>query len=58
VRGRIRVVRRRRAKSGILYAQGRPVRVWREVRASWESWMLERITDCGRGVAWNERKLE
>jgi hypothetical protein len=58
-RGRISVVRRRRAKSGILYAQGRPVKEWTEVRAECEvvtSSVTTSATNCGRGEAWKARE--
>jgi len=46
-------VRRVKAKSGIAYAQGRPVRECKLVRAS----CATRTRDWGFGDAWKERQL-
>jgi hypothetical protein len=58
-RGRMSVVRRRSAKRGMEYAQGRPVKEWREVRAECEvvtSSVTTSVMNCGRGEAWKARE--
>jgi hypothetical protein len=58
-RGRMSVVRRRSAKRGMEYAQGRPVKECIEVRAECEvvtSSVTTSVMNCGRGEAWKARE--
>ena len=58
-RGRISVVRRRSAKRGMEYAQGRPVKEWIEERAECEvvtSSVTTSAMNCGRGETWKARE--